>query len=237
MKKNITLCMYSHSSYSDVWDCFFSQSDKYLGDYKKVLFSDEDLGKTPDNWNFIQYSDSDSYTERVASCIEQIETELCFFHHEDMFLYKDPDYELLNKYEDIVLNEDIDFIRMLRGVDSIDNRHSHSLYYIPKSSDFLFSVQPSICKTGRLLQIYKDTPVNHIREFEINVQKTCRDLDVKGLFHYCGESKAGMYHYNSDAYPYIATAVVAGKWNTSGYNELHSILLQNNIDYRERGSV
>jgi len=237
MKNNITLCMYSHSTYSDVWPCFFSQAKKYLPEYRKVLFSDNDLGKTPDDWEFISYPESSSYSERVSDCLEKIETEMCFFHHEDMFLYKEPDKSLIQEYETIVLNEDIDFIRLLRGVDDLSNPFSDSLFNISKNSPFLFSVQPSICKTERLLELYKKTHVNHIREFETNAQSICKDIDIKGLFHYKGEPKAGMYHYYSDAYPYIATAVVSGKWNTSGYNQLHSILLENSIDYRERGLV
>ena len=38
MKDDITLIMYSHSTYSDVWPIFFKQSSKYLKNYKKVLF-------------------------------------------------------------------------------------------------------------------------------------------------------------------------------------------------------
>ena len=37
MKDKITLVMYSHSSYSDVWNPFFKQAEKYMPNYKKVL--------------------------------------------------------------------------------------------------------------------------------------------------------------------------------------------------------
>ena len=94
MKKNITLFMYSHSSYSDVWDPFFKQADKYLLNYKKVLFSDDDMGKTPENWSFVKYNEEDDYAKRMHTCLEKLDTELCFFHHEDMFLYNKPDYNL-----------------------------------------------------------------------------------------------------------------------------------------------
>ena len=37
MSKDISLIMYSHSSYSDVWPIFFSQTEKYLSEYKKAM--------------------------------------------------------------------------------------------------------------------------------------------------------------------------------------------------------
>ena len=230
--------MYSHSSYSDVWGCFFSQAAKYLSDYRMMLFSDDDLGKTPEGWEFIKYNDSDSYTERVSKCLEKVETDLCFFHHEDMFLYESPDYSLMEQYENIVMKDDVDFIRLLRATDTPDNPYSKTLFQIPKDSQYYFSVQPCICKTQSLLKIYKDTHVSHIREFEIKVQDTCKKLNCNGLFHYGGETKRGLHHYDSDAYPYVATAIVKGKWNISDYGtELGEILLENNVNISIRGIV
>jgi len=219
MKENITLLMYSHSSYSDVWNPFFKQAEKYMPDYKKVLFSDDDLGKTPDNWSFVQYKDGDSYSDRMYKCLEGIKTELCFLHHEDMFLYDAPDHDLLNKYEDIVLNSDIDFIRLLRSTDtpSFNYKNIDSLYFVPNHSQYFFSVQPAICKTESLYSIYKNTKISHIREFEPKVQKVCQELKIKGLFHYDSESKRGDHHYDSSVYPYVATAIVKGKWNLFEY--------------------
>lgn len=240
MKENITLIMYSHSSYSDVWDPFFAQSERYTPEYKKVLFSDDDLGKTPDNWSFIPYRDEDSYSDRMYTCLEQIDTELCLFHHEDMFLYDEPNKELLSLYENIVLNDDIDFIRLLRSVDapSYNYKGIKTLSPVPNHSRYFFSVQPTICKTKSLLKIYKNTKIDHIRQFEPCVQQVCRDLKIKGLFHHNKEPKRGDHHYDSTVYPYIATAIVKGKWNLSEYpKELGNILIKNKINVDKRGKI
>ena len=241
MKDDITLIMYSHSSYSDVWAPFFNQADKYLQDYKKVLFSDDDLGKTPDNWGFAKYNDEDNYSVRMSTCLESVDTELCFLHHEDMFLYDKPDLKLLSEYESIVKNDSkIDFIRLLRSVDNpmFSYKNCPSLHYIPAYSQYFFSVQPTICKTDSLKKIYGETKINHLRDFEINVQKTCRDNSMNGLFHYNGENKKGMFHYDSSVYPYIATAIVKGKWNMSQYpSQLEEILKENKINVNDRGAV
>jgi len=46
-----------------------------------------------------------------------------------------------------------------------------------------------------------------------------------------------MYHYDSKAYPYIATGVVKGKWYTSDYPEMLTILNDYDIDKSLRGEV
>lgn len=103
------------------------------------------ISKTPHNWDFIQYEESDSYSDRMYKCLEKIETDLCFLHHEDMFLYAAPDKELLSIYENIVLNEDIDFIRLLRSVDipSFRYRGIETLSPVPSHSQYFlaFSLQ------------------------------------------------------------------------------------------------
>ncbi|MAL15724.1 MAG: hypothetical protein CL554_20160 [Algoriphagus sp.] len=238
MKEKTTIIMYSHSSYSDVWPLFFKQTDKYLSGYKKVLFCDSDMGKLPEDWDFVSYNNEDDYATRVASCMKNIDTELSFFHHEDMFLYSAPDYELLEKYSNIVLNDDIDFIRLLRSTDDtiLNFKNMKTLFFIPSYSQYFFTIQPTLIKTTKLTEIYKNTQIQNFRDFEINVQKTCRDMNIKGLFHYNSEDKVGMHHYNSSVYPYICTAIVKGKWNFSEYrNVILRLLQENNIDYTKRG--
>ena len=240
MKKDITLVMYSHSSYSDVWPVFFKQADKYLGQYKKALFSDDDLGKTPKDWDFFKYDDSKTYAERMHSCLIQLDTPLSFLHHEDMPLYDSPDYALLDLYERIVKNEDIDFVRLLRSVDVplFNFKDVKTLYEVPSYSNFLFATQPSIFKTKSLAKIYGQTKIETIGDFEINAQSVCRENNIKGLFHYGGEPKRGAFHYDSNAYPYICTAVVKGKWNLTEYDEeLKNLLKESNVDYKLRGAI
>jgi hypothetical protein len=59
---------------------------------------------------------------------------------------------------------------------------------------------------------------------------------IKGLCHYDNEPKRGGNHYDSNVYPYIATALVKGKWIMSEYsNELSKLLTNYNIDQNKRG--
>ena len=61
-------------------------------------------------------------------------------------------------------------------------------------------------------------------------------MGMKGVYHYDNEPKRGGNHYDTNVYPYIATALVKGKWDVSEYpNELPPILVENNIDHNLRG--
>jgi hypothetical protein len=236
--KNNTLIVYSHSSYSDVWVPFFAQSELFLKNYKKVIFTDKKPTNIPDDWNYITYSNDMTYSQRMAHCLSKIDTDLFFYHHEDMFLYEKPNLELLTEYENLILNSDIDFIRLLRSTDHpmFSYGKYKTLFPIPDYSQYYFSVQPTICKTSKILKVFQETHINHLREFEIKVQKACKKNNIKGLFHYDNENKRGLSHYDSNVYPYIATAVVKGKWNFKEYKkELIDILSKLNIDYSKRG--
>ena len=47
-----------------------------------------------------------------------------------------------------------------------------------------------------------------------------------------------MFHYDSSVYPYVATAIVKGKWNMSQYpKQLEEILRENKINVNDRGAV
>ena len=229
MSKDVCLFMYSHSSYSDAWEPFIEQADAYMPSYTKMVFADKDMGKIPSHWRFISYNEDQTYSERIASCLEQVDSEVCILHHEDMFLYDQPQIDKMFEYENLVRNSSIDFIRLLRSVDdpTFPYRGSDTLYPIPTHSKYFFSVQPSICKTDSLIKIYKNTKINHLREFEIKVQQTCRKLNISGLFH-----------YDTSVYPYIATAIVKGQWNLSGYpKRLKHILDKYKIDTTLRGHI
>lgn len=236
----IPLVFYSHSDYSDVWTPLFAQTEKYLKGYKKYLFTDQSTEELDNDWIVIRYDDSLPYQKRMLHCLGQVEEDIILFHHEDMFLYDSPDKEKMSSYEQIVLDEDIDFIRLIRSVDapSFPYKKNSTLFPIPNHSQYFFSVQPTICKTQSLLKICKETKISHLREFEIKVQKTCRKQNIRGLFHYDNENKAGLFHYDSSVYPYIATAIVKGKWNMTGYpNRLQKILKEYDIDQNIRGTI
>jgi hypothetical protein len=63
------------------------------------------------------------------------------------------------------------------------------------------------------------TDLNYsIWELEENVQDKFRSEFI-GYTYYTGEeSLRGMAHFDSHIFPYIATAIIGGKWNTQEYS-------------------
>ncbi len=61
---------------------------------------------------------------------------------------------------------------------------------------------------------------------------------MNGVFYYNGEPKRGMYHYDSEIFPHVSTALVKGKWNMSEYeSELGLLMSKYKVDLSIRGAV
>jgi hypothetical protein len=69
-------------------------------------------------------------------------------------------------------------------------------------------------------------------------RNTMINLNMMGAYHYDGEERGGQMHFNSNVYPYIATALVSGKWNMSEYSlQLNKLFTEYNIDMNKRGKL
>jgi hypothetical protein len=134
----------------------FGQAEKYLGQYQKVLFTNE--GDAPDDWDVLYYNDSLPYQQRVLSCLAKLKDEVVVFHHEDMFLRAEPDHETLKYFANIVQADQVSFIKLLRGgyVDTQVESEYAGLLISPQ--DMVFTIQPTICKKHNLETMYRETP-------------------------------------------------------------------------------
>jgi len=217
-----TVVMYTHSSYKDVWPLFFGQARHYLGDYKLVVFCDRMDDDIPTEHKVIIYDESKPYRTRVSSCLDKMTDEYIIFHHEDMFLYDVPSHELIGLYFEHLKNFQFDAVRLIKCGETRDfPAQLPGLYQLPMDSDHIFAIQPTIWSVQTLKRILLKTPGETIWEFERNAQQTCRDMNVMCFYTHHGETKRGRTHWNSKVYPYVATAVVKGKWNFREYkNEL-----------------
>jgi hypothetical protein len=77
-----------------------------------------------------------------------------------------------------------------------------------------------------------------IWEFERKAQRTFRNPFFRAATLKENLSQIGTLHRSSEIYPYIATAVVKGKWNFSEYQlELEAIFEEYSIDPELRGKL
>lgn len=242
-----SIVMYSNAEYSDVWKVFNGQHKKFFPDnpFKQYLLTDEVISDDMDGWEPILYSNDDGYRERLIHCIEKIDEPSLILCHEDMFLYDSVDLQLLKDYTHIVNNHDIDFIRLiLSGVKKLKK----SIYDLPlweinfSDRDTIFAIQPTVWKKDVLLDILRSTNSTKVgiygpAQIEVEASRTAESLNIRGLVHYDNEKARGG-HYDSNVYPYIATAIRKGRWNMSEYpNELGDILTEYGIDWNIRGII
>ncbi len=155
-----------------------------------------------------------------------------------MFLYNKPDIARIINYQTRLTNQH-SFVKLIRGGNGEGKSDEvfSELKKIDSTFDYIFAIQPSIWKTSKLIELLEHSGGDSIWEFEIAAQKTCRDRNIFGYYVDDGGIKRGRFHWDSKVYPYIATAVVKGKWNTKEYQkELIDIGLEYNIDYKIRGT-
>ena len=243
--KQIVFICYSHSEYSDVWDMFFGQLNKYIPNVKKYLFTDKVNKPIPKDVNVIIYDDSLSYSHRVTYCLKHINEKICLFHHEDMVLYDNPDIKTLNKFYKFLSEYEISYIKLLKGDHqediSLENMPIKHLYYIPHKG-LSFAIQPTLWKINDLINIYSNSLSTNITgiaaagNFELHASDYVNNSNINGLYWYNNESKRGMHHYNSSVYPH-GNFISKGKWVYSEYDELIELHKKYNINKNIRGIV
>lgn len=232
-----TILLYSHTDCKDVCKIFFGQTEKYCKNYNKIIFVNEDFDGIPEEYKKVFYDDKGSYKQRMVSCLEQISNQPILFIHEDMILFNNPKHEIIEEFTDLVMKKDAHFIKLIRAVEEISNTEIHNnLTTAPLHN--MFSIQPTICMKNDLQSIFSESNVNSIYEFESIVSDICVKLGLNKCFmsHYDNENKRGAMHWDSKILPYIATAIVRGKWNYLEYSyELEALLKEYDVDKNERG--
>lgn len=223
--------VYTNSKCNDVFDIF---KNEYIKFNKLPLITISD-----DKGDFI-YNENIPYYKRWVEPLKQISSEYFIYHQEDFILYDYVDEKKLEYCKSFLQkNQNYSFVKLIKsGINLKNNLISECLYEINKDAFPLYSMQATIWNKNKFIELYENT--KNVSSFwwheEDKYQKTCIDLNINGVYYYNNEKKRGMNHYDSTIYPYIATAVVKGKWNLSEYkNELLPLLLKHNIDINKRG--
>lgn len=217
MQMGINQTVYSHSSYFDVLEVFFDQLKEICGESvaKEVtVFADKSFNSENPH---ILYDDNDAYSERLKSCLEKYPHDYFLYQHEDMFLYKKPDEFLMSYYMRFLAHTDNAFIRLIRtGKPKLTKiEREDTLYKVHHDKDF-FAVQPSLWKKSHMIKYLNEAPKHSVWDLEIKCEEINSKAGLVGAMHFNNEPARGG-HFDSSVWPYVATAVVKGKWNTSEY--------------------
>lgn len=227
---------YTNSNCSDLWDMFQKQTKKHT-DLPLYMISDKEVSNVNLSGLFI-YNNEDPYYKVWVDALTRFNSEYFIYLQEDFFLYQDVDKEKLNEYLEFLKNNpEYSFVRLLKSGDLGQTKLSDTLYEIEASNPFIFAMQATIWRTSDYISLMESVKEDKWLETP-KYAYTMNRLGIKGAYHYDNEPKRGGNHYDNNVYPYIATALVKGKWITSEYsNELTPILNENNIDINKRGTI
>lgn len=225
---------YTNSNCSDLWEIFQKQTIKYS---KLPLYFISD--KEPKNLGYSDihiYENNEPYYKVWVDSLKKFNSEYFIYLQEDFFLYDYVNEKKLNEYlEFLKKNKEYSFIRLLKSGKLNSNLIHENLFEIESSNEQVFSMQATIWRTSDYIKLMETVKDFKWLENE-NYRKQMIYLNMKGAYHYDNEKKRGLNHYDSNVYPYSATALVKGKWNLTEYeNELGFILNENNVNIKKRG--
>ena len=222
------IIIYSHSSYSDVWPLILGQFEKFMPKRKIYLFTDQDPLKG--DYEAVLYDDDKNYNKRMLQCLQQIKDPIILFTHEDMPLYSDPDIDQLNSYYNHIEKGFADSIKLIFAGWHFKSKTSPFDSSLSKNKLSKFSIQPTLIRTEALAKILKRYPSQNLWKLEQKIEKSW----IHPFKEYCCNLKGDKHgnHFDCSAYPYIATAIVKGKWNFEQYDILKPMLDEYQIKSR-----
>ena len=226
--------VYTHSNCSDLWEMFIAQNQKHIG-WPIFFITNQLIPNYPEDSQYV-YSDNDNYSDVWIAALNKLNVEQFIYLQEDFILYDDVKINKINEYSMFLKDSDYSFVRLIKSGE-VNQKITDTLFEISPSNIFIFAMQTTIWKTKDYIDILQNV-------HEEKWLETARYMDymsknnIKGLCHYDNEPKRGANHHDSNVYPYIATALVKGKWIISEYElELTPILKQYNIEINKRGII
>jgi len=245
----IVQLIYTHYTYLDGLEVLIESQLRNLGTFEKTYVA---INRIPDNSelspgmrnfniNWILYEDSLAYTDRLGQILDSIEEEFVFFTHEDMPLLTSPktDY-LFEAHEQLANNSALSCARFIRVSPLhwplvLERFGLRAFAKNPKFSKWQVTVQPTLWKTRHFLELVKSIPNLSVWDFELQASKGLSRHGRRALQPRFSGERRGKHHRDSIVFPYVATAIVKGHWNTAEYPELLDILSSCGISPSRRG--
>ena len=232
MNENIALVIDTNSNYSDVWAPCFGRLEKYAAGIKKYAFTDSASG-LPEDVTPVLYDNSESYRNQFLSCLKQTKEN---YTSEDYILYDYVQQAVIEEVASTLDETEYSFCKFIKGPEATQHFRDN-LYIIDSNDSNFFAQQAALWNTRAFEKIFETAPSTNTRmQHEPGGSAICRQLGLKGFQYFSNTRRRGLMHYDSEIYPYVATAVVKGLWNLSEYpSEMAAVVKEFQLDCRERG--
>ena len=232
----ITQVAYSNSNCSDIWEMFLNENKKHTNIPLRLV-----VDKLPEHYdvnNAFIYSNNDPYYKVWVDALEKFGGDYFIYLQEDFILYDDVNEKKIDEYVSFLKNNPkYSFVRLLKSINFQNKRLSPTLYEVESSNVNVFAMQPTIWRTTDYIFLLNLVKGSEWWEYD-DYRKEMIAMNIMGAYHYDDERKAGESHYDSNVYPYTATALVKGKWNISEYGiYLNKLIKDYNIEINKRGIV
>ena len=233
MVNNIIQVVYTNSNVKDVFVPFYKQNRKYC-EFPLYVISDFDVKE--DVNGMYGYDNSQPYYDVWINALKQFDSKYFIYLQEDFILYDNVNHDIIKRYKDLLEeNDKYSFVRLIKSGRLQSSKIYDNLYEIEPTNENIFAMQATLWKTDDYISLLDN--VKEATWFEVQEYRSKMiEMDMYGLYYYDNERKIGKNHFDSRIYPYIATAVVKGKWNFKEYKQqLEPILAENNIDISKKG--
>jgi hypothetical protein len=228
----VTLITYSHDKCKDLHLPYITRLKRFFPSLSNHMLMSNESGPLID---FV-YRDGDPHYNQMIQCLSEIKDDFIIYSQEDYILFDDVNFMKIEEYVDILSkNDQLHFIRLIMsGVGNSTRSFNTELSYVDRYSPYFFSTQVTIWKRSSLVKMFERSKSKSIFD-EPHNSKFLRELSFEGLYTTKLGTATGAHH-NSLIYPYIATALVKGKWNVSEYpKELEELFYDHKINKNIRG--
>ena len=234
---NLAIVTWSNTEYSDIWPPYFGRLKKHFPNFKKsYLFLNEESELVPSEHVQLINNENDLFYKRFLKGLSEIEEEYILYMQEDHIFYSDVNQKKLEYLLNVLKKSNFSFIRLIKSGELGGTEIEESLFEIPFHSQYIFSQQSAIWKKEDLTKVFDFFRPKTYRDVENYGTIAMRTLRKTGCYYYDGGDQRGSLHYDSNIFPYVATAVCKGKWNLNQYpDELGEALKEYDIDYSIRG--
>lgn len=230
------LIINSHSSNLECLNIYFFCLEKHidLNLFENIyLFFDKNLQNAPSFLKVIVYNEKDCFRDQMIFCLQQVKEKILLYSNEDYLFYEKPKIEKIHKILNKLENSNFSFIKFVHTNIDSNIEIEKNFYLIDKTCENNFSQALSFWKTSDLLNIHIKCPVSEIGKkgdtsshLEIEAKTICKQLNISGLCYYNNEPQRGFFHYDSEIFPHVASALNRGEWNTKEYPEINKIKIE-----------